>query len=107
MEALLISSMMLRGTPIRNHTIAANGGFTFNEGWALFWAGSCYGTYGSTPTDYSYEGNVAKALRALKSRCGTSDGGMVMVLEKNEGSIHSYDEFASAHHSLYGCSIKL
>ena len=61
------------------------------------------GTYGSSPTDYSYEGNVAKALRALKGRCGTSDGGMVTVLEKDSGSIHSYKQFASAHLSLYGC----
>lgn len=80
-----------------------NEGFAFNEGWAEFWAGSCYGTYGNSPANYSYEGNVAKGLRALKGRCGTPDGGMVTVLEKNKGSIHSYDEFASAHHSLYGC----
>lgn len=80
-----------------------NKGFAFNEGWAEFWAGSCYNTYGNSPTDYTREGNVAKALRALRNRCGSSDGQMVDVLQRNQGSVHSYDQYAAAHNKLYGC----
>ena len=50
-----------------------NDGCAFNEGWAEFWAGECHGTYGSKLTDYQCEGNVAKALRRLKSACKSSD----------------------------------
>ena len=81
-----------------------NKGFAFNEGWAEFWAGTCFGIYGNSPTDYSYEGNVAKALRTLKANCGTSDGQMIDVLQRNPRSIHSFDEYASAHHDLTGCN---
>lgn len=80
-----------------------NEGFAFNEGWAEFWEARCFGSYGTSLTDYSYEGNVAKALRALKSRCGSSYGQMVEVLEENPGRIHSFEQYAAAHHTLYGC----
>jgi len=89
----------------RNHHCGSrtNNGYAFNEGWAEFWAGECYGTYGSSVTDYRYEGNVAKALRALKSKCGTSDRNMVEVLRRNRNKIHSYIEYQRAHKSLYNC----
>ena len=92
-------------TYMQRHTCGkhTNEGFAFNEGWAEFWVGECTAIYGNSATDYSYKGNVAKALRALKSHCGTSDGEMVTVLEKNKGSIHSYYEFELAHGGLYGC----
>ena len=90
----------------RNHYcgMLTNEGFAFNEGWAEFWGESCYGIYGNSPTDYSYEGNVAKGLRALMDRCGSSHGQMVDVLETNRGRIHSYMQYEAAHNALYGCS---
>ena len=89
----------------RNHrcSLRTNNGFAFNEGWAEFWAGSCSGTYGSSATDYRYEGNVAKALRALQAGCGTSDRNMVEVLRRNRGKIHSYVQYRNAHQRLYNC----
>ena len=80
-----------------------NNGFAFNEGWAEFWAGSCYGSYGSSPTNYKYEGNVAKALRALKGRCRASYNQMVEVLARNRGGIHSFANYHVAFARIYGC----
>ena len=73
-----------------------------SSGQAEFWAGQCYGTYGSSVTDYRYEGNVAKALRALKSKCGTSDETW-LKLRRNRNKIRSYVEHQLAHKHLYNC----
>lgn len=81
-----------------------NYGFAFNEGWAEFWAGQCYGNYGTSPTQYKYEGNVAKALRALKGRCKASYRKMVNVLRVNRGKIHSFSAYRAAFGHLYKCS---
>lgn len=80
-----------------------NNGFAFNEGWAEFWAGQCFGTYGTSPTQYNYEGNVAKALRSLKSRCNASYRQMVEVLAQNKKRIHSFTEYRAAFSRLYRC----
>ena len=91
----------------RRHTCGtkSNNGYAFNEGWAEYWANQCHGTYGSSMSDYRYEGNVAKALRRLKSVCSSSDSKFIAVLKYNRGSIHSFSSFNHKHKSRYGCSI--
>jgi len=79
-----------------------NNGFAFNEGWAEFWAGECTTYIGTT---YTIEGNVASALRQLKSTCGSSYYKMIMVLKNNPGTIHSFADFNNKHYSLYSCKI--
>lgn len=88
----------------RNHYCSkkTNNGFAFNEGWAQFWAGSC--TLGSATGPKDVEGNVASALRALQTRCGSSDNRMWEVLRRNPGGIHYFTSFAHRHKLLYGCS---
>ena len=88
--------------------LKTNLGFAFNEGWAQFWAGSCqYGIFGTSSTDYRYEGNVAQALRRLQKKCGTSDGQMVDVLEQSgPKSIHGFEEYNKKHkHFFKGCGL--
>ena len=77
----------------RQHTCTSrtNAGYAFNEGWAEFWANECSRV--SSSTDYTIEGNVANALRSLKSSCGMSDSQMVGILRNNRGRIHSYLDF--------------
>lgn len=92
---------------MRNHNCGtqSNDGYAFNEGWAEFWASECNGTYGSKRTDYQYEGNVAKALRRLKSACKSSDSRFITLLKSNKGKIHSFSAFNQKHQSRYECSI--
>ena len=91
----------------RRHTCGkkSNNGYAFNEGWAEYWARQCYRSYGSSISDYRYEGNVAKALRRLKSVCLSSDSKFIAVLKYNRGKIHSFSSFNQKHKSRYGCSI--
>jgi hypothetical protein len=79
-----------------------NNGFAFNEGWAEFWAGDCTSYTG---TAYNIEGNVASALRQLKSTCGSSYYRMINVLWANPGAIHSFVDYNNKHYSLYNCKI--
>ena len=90
---------------LRTHTCGtkSNEGYAFNEGWAEFWANECFGTYGGKTTDYEYEGNVANALRKLKSDCVSNDEKFIKVLKK--GGIHSFSDFNNRHKELYGCKI--
>ena len=83
----------------------AKPGFAFNEGWAKYWAGdaTAYRAADGTihppcnpPDDMHYEGNVAAALENLAASCKLTRGGMVDVLRRNRGSIHSFDEFRAA-----------
>jgi hypothetical protein len=83
-----------------NHT---NGGFAFNEGWAEFWAEDfspapdC-----GRPGDMETEGDVAAALQELMENCaGGQRKVMVEVLQRNPGTIHSFDQFKAA----LGCPI--
>jgi hypothetical protein len=78
-----------------NHT---NGGFAFNEGWAEFWAEDfapapdC-----GRPGDMETEGDVAAALQELMENCaGGQRKVMIEVLQRNPGTIHSFDQFKSA-----------
>jgi hypothetical protein len=78
-----------------NHT---NGGFAFNEGWAEFWAEDfspapdC-----GRPGDMETEGDVAAALQELMENCaGGQRKVMVEVLQRNPGTIHSFDQFKAA-----------
>ena len=92
---------------LRNHHCGtkSNDGYAFNEGWAEFWANECHGTYVSKLTDYHYEGNVAEALRRLKSACKSSDSQFIALLKSNKKKIHSFSSFNEKHQSKYGCSI--
>ena len=92
---------------LRNHHCGtkSNDGYAFNEGWAEFWANDCHGIYGSKLTDYQYEGNVAKALRRLKSACKSSDPRFIALLKSNKEKIHSFSSFNQKHQSRYMCSI--
>ena len=97
---------MVKYTYTQHHRCGqvTNEGFAFNEGWASFWAGGCLGShYGSTTKDYTIEGNVAKLIRVLMLRCGSTYRQLVEVLEKNKGGIHSYKEYATAHNDLHSC----
>ncbi len=88
---------------LRQHTCStkSNRGYAFNEGWAEFWANSCNSSfYGTSATDYTIEGNVAIALRGIKTFCGLSDAQMIDVLRKNTKKIHSFQDFKR----LSGCS---
>ena len=85
---------------MRHHNCGkkTNYGFAFNEGFAQFWSNDCTGRgypryFGSSPTDYRYEGNVANALRRLKKSCGLSDRQIINVLKRNVGKIHNFYEF--------------
>ena len=60
--------------------------------------------YGITPQDYTYEGNVANALRDLQRKCSSSLYEMVKVRQR-QNSIHSFDDFNQIHDDLYGCKI--
>ena len=88
---------------LRSHTCSttSNLGYAFNEGFAEFWADECRypSSFGSSPTDYTIEGNVANALRNLKRSCGLSDRQMVDVLRRNAQRIHSFQDFQR----LSGC----
>lgn len=95
---------------MQRHTCGkrTNYGFAFNEGWAEFWAGTCHGNYGNRRQSwnrymYKYEGNVAKALRALKRRCRASYGRMVNVLARNRGRIHTFMQYRRAFYRMYRC----
>jgi len=93
---------------MRSHSCytKSNNGYAFNEGWAEYWAGSCFtGTYGSSLTDYRYEGNVAKALKRLKTICSSSDKRFTYILRKYPGKIHSFASFNNYHRMNYGCRI--
>ena len=93
---------------LRNHHCGtkSNDGYAFNEGWAEFWANECHGTYVSKLTDYHYEGNVAEALRRLKSACKSSDSQFIALLKSNKEKIHSFSSFNQKHQSrYYRCSI--
>jgi len=79
-----------------------NYGFAFNEGWSEYWSGDCTG---NTGTDYTIEGNVASALRKLKTTCSSSDYRFVNILKLYPGSIHSFSEFNNKHYSVYGCKL--
>ena len=71
-----------------------NLGFAFNEGFAQFWSNDCKRQYyGSSPTDYRYEGNVANALRRLQTSCRLTDRQMINVLKRNRKKIHSFNDF--------------
>jgi len=89
---------------LRNHdcTLQTNYGFAFNEGWAEYWANSCLS---STGTDYTIEGNVATALRKLKTKCLSTELKMVNVLKTYPGSIHSFAEYNNKNYSLYNCKL--
>ncbi len=78
-----------------NHT---NGGFAFNEGWAEFWAEDFSPAPDCTrPGDMETEGDVAAALQELMENCaGGQRKVMVEVLQRNPGTIHSFDQFKSA-----------
>ena len=90
----------IRFNYFRSHSCGSktNEGFAFNEGWAEFWAGSCKGPvyFGSSPTDYTIEGNVANGLRQLQATNGLNDFEMVDVLDGANGTIHSFQEYESA-----------
>jgi hypothetical protein len=75
-----------------NHT---NGGFAFNEGWAEFWARDYAGAPDcGRPGDMETEGNVAAALTELMENCaGGQRKLMVENLQRNPGTIHSFNEF--------------
>ena len=63
------------------------------------------GSYGN-PTDYTREGNVAKALRKLNETCGSGDLKMVDVLRRaGVRSIHSFHDYNRKHREFYGCGI--
>jgi len=85
----------------------ANHGYAFNEGWAEFWAGECtrFSGYGSSKTDYIYEGNVAQGLRRLKSVCSSSDARFISILRNNRWTIHSFSSFNNLHEDAYRCKI--
>ena len=92
---------------MRHHNCGkkTNLGFAFNEGFAQFWSEDCTGKgyppyFGSSPTDYRYEGNVANALRSLKGSCSLTDTQIVNILKKNPKKIHSFQDFKK----LSGCS---
>ena len=85
---------------MRHHNCGkkTNLGFAFNEGFAQFWSNDCTGRgypryFGSSPTDYRYEGNVANALRKLKKSCGLKYWQMINVLKRNKKKIHSFQDF--------------
>lgn len=80
-----------------------NLGYAFNEGWAEYWAGECVGDTVEPLDDYKVEGNVATALRSLQSRCSTTDGKMVQVLERSPLNVHSFQDFRKRHKDLYKC----
>jgi len=89
----------------RNHRceLESNHGYAFNEGWAIFWAGECQSRTVAPLDNYRVEANVAAALRALQSRCGSTDGRMVEVLAKSPRSVHSFPDFQTRHKALFGC----
>ena len=79
-----------------------NAAFAFNEGWAEFWAQDWYPApckrpgadewrYTSDPEQH--EGNVAYWLDILSHCRGVGRKGMVDVLERHPGAIHSFEEF--------------
>jgi hypothetical protein len=81
----------------REHTqcLHSNAGYAFNEGWAEFWAPDfepappC-----DRPGDMETEGNVAAALTELMENCaGGRKRPMVENLQRNPGTIHSFNEF--------------
>ena len=78
-----------------NHT---NGGFAFNEGWAEFWAEEFWPAPDcGRPGDMETEGDVAAALQELMENCaGGQRKVMVEVLQRNPGTIHSFDQFKAA-----------
>lgn len=89
----------------RNHKCAlkSNEGFAFNEGWAEFWAGTCWSYDKSGP--YDIEGNVAMALRALQKACRASDRDMWRVLrESSHSAIHSFPDYRNAAVEILGCA---
>ncbi|PXF40981.1 hypothetical protein BWQ96_09312 [Gracilariopsis chorda] len=89
------------GVETHNCSTKSSVHFAFNEGWAFYWAGECRQHEFTKQKDVA--GDVAKMLRTLQKRCNTSDNDMVVVLEKHPGSIHSFDEFRSAHNNLFAC----
>lgn len=85
-----------------------NPGFAFNEGWAEYWAddvGAC-----NKPLNMEVEGDVANALSQV-SKCleGGGPAGLLQVLKKNPGKIHSFPEFAKCYEQIFhnGCAAKL
>lgn len=73
--------------------------FAFNEGWAFYWARECMDT--PTSGKKNVGGDVAKLLRELQAQHNTSDNDMWLVLQRNPGQIHTYDEFEEAHNTLH------
>lgn len=89
------------GTETHNCQTKSSTEFAFNEGWAFYWARECQGSTFNRQKDVG--GDVAKLLRELQEQCNTSDNDMWVVLEKNPGKIHTYDEYENAHKSLHSC----
>jgi len=79
-----------------------NLGFAFNEGWAAFWAGTCTSYTGA---DYKIEGNVATALRNLKTKCASTDSKFISLLKNNAGNIHSFNDFNNIYGATYNCKL--
>jgi hypothetical protein len=85
---------------LQNHEpcLHSNGGYAFNEGWAEFWAADFWPAPDcGRPGDMETEGNVAAALQALMENCaGGKRKLMVETLQRNPGTIHSFDQFKAA-----------
>lgn len=79
-----------------------NVGFAFNEGWAEFWDDGCKSYTG---TDYTIEGNVASALRKLKTTCSSTDARFISILKNNAGNIHSFSDFNNKYGATYNCKL--
>jgi hypothetical protein len=84
--------------------------YAFNEGWAEYWAGTtagCDGRPSVVSGDMTVEGEVARALQRLadcQGRNSPGKAGMVRVLQRNPGAIHSFAEFAQRFRAEFpGC----
>lgn len=87
---------------IRSHSCKrkASAEFSFNEGWATFWAGQC----DNLGSSIHVEGDVAHSLRSLQRRCGSTKREMVKVLCDNPGRVRTYPDFENYHQRMYRCS---